>query len=360
MLNLGQTIDTLARYRRQWDALLSGPEAEGAPTGLREVTGFGDNPGNLRMFAHVPARLQRRAPLVVLLHGCKQNAAGIDRGTGWSTLADRFGFALLVPEQRRRNNPNMCFDWFLPEDTARGSGEAESIRQMIGRMVADHGIDAGRIHVTGLSAGGAMTAVMLATYPELFAGGAVVAGLPYGAARSVPEALEAMFHPKSRPAQAWGDLVRAASPHTGPWPKLSVWHGDADATVLPLNAGEAVKQWLDVHGLGPDPAEESVDGPHTRRVWRNAAGEPVVEQHSLAGMAHGVAIHPGEGGERCGVAGPFILDVGVSSTWRIAASWGLTDGVPEVETARPAAAPTLGGKLRRLLGRVLKALKPKG
>ena len=79
--------------------------------------------------------------MVVVLHGCGQTAAGYDLGAGWSTLAKRYGFALLMPEQQPSNNANGCFNWFNPEDTARDSGEACSIRQMIARMVGDHGID---------------------------------------------------------------------------------------------------------------------------------------------------------------------------------------------------------------------------
>ena len=107
--------------------------------------------------------------MVVVLHGCGQTAAGYDLGAGWSTLAQHYGFALLMPEQQRGEQCQGCFNWFNPEDIARDSGEACSIRQMIARMVGDHGIDPHRIFVTGLSAGGAMTSVMLATYPELFA-----------------------------------------------------------------------------------------------------------------------------------------------------------------------------------------------
>ena len=172
-----------------------------------------------------------------------------DFGTGWSTLAKRYGFALLMPEQQASNNANTCFNWFNPGDVARGRGEAGSIRQMVARMVADHKIDSRRIYVTGLSAGGAMTSVMLATYPEVFAGGAIIAGLPYGIASNVREALGGMMQSTSRPADKLGDLVRKASKHKGPWPKVSVWHGSADRTVNPGNANEIVKQWLDVHGL---------------------------------------------------------------------------------------------------------------
>ena len=133
---------------------------------LVETKGFGANPGDLRMFSFVPDQKQPAPGLVVVLHGCGQSAAGYDLGAGWSTLAKHYGFALLMPEQQSSNNAQGCFNWFNPEDITRGSGEACSIRQMIARMVEDHQIDPLRIFVTGLSAGGAMTTVMLATYPN--------------------------------------------------------------------------------------------------------------------------------------------------------------------------------------------------
>jgi feruloyl esterase len=181
---------------------------------LTEVTGFGSNPGALRMFKYVPADPQ--PALVVVLHGCTQTAASYDFGAGWSTLADRHGFVLLLPEQQPANNANNCFNWFLADDIERGQGEAMSIRQMVEKMIVDHGIDRRRVFVTGLSAGGAMTSVMLATYPEVFAAGAIIAGLPYGTATNAKEAFESMGQVRARSAREWGDLVRAASPHKGP------------------------------------------------------------------------------------------------------------------------------------------------
>src|SRR4051812_18114873 len=163
MAGLGQTTAKLALFRRQMEKLrsaglgahLSGrPEAPSAHLG--DVTAFGSNPGNLRMFTYVPERRPVGAPLVVVLHGCTQTAAGYDEGAGWSTLAERYGFALLLPEQQRANNPNNCFNWFLPGDIRRGQGEALSIYQMIEHMVADEKLDRRRVFVTGLSAGGAM------------------------------------------------------------------------------------------------------------------------------------------------------------------------------------------------------------
>lgn len=116
---------------------------------LTETANFGPNPGALRMFSHLPTAPPDQCPLLVVLHGCTQSAAGYDLGAGWSTLADRFGFALLLPEQQRTNNPNGCFNWFQSGDIERGHGEAASIRQMVATMVSDHGIDPARFSLPG-------------------------------------------------------------------------------------------------------------------------------------------------------------------------------------------------------------------
>jgi poly(hydroxyalkanoate) depolymerase family esterase len=303
---------------------------------LVEINDFGSNPGGLRMFAFVPEHLPRAPALVVVLHGCGQTAAGYDLGAGWSTLAERYGFALLMPEQTAANNANTCFNWFNPEDISRGSGEAGSIRQMIARIVGDHKIDSRRIHVTGLSAGGAMTSVMLATYPDVFAGGAVIAGLPFGIAGNMREALSGMMASPSRPANELGDLVRNASTHKGPWPKLSVWHGSADRTVNPANADEIVKQWLDVHGLPQAPMSAGeVDG-YPREVWWNAEGETIIESYTITDMAHGTPLGDSGHDERFGEGGAFLIEAGISSSYHIANFFGLTEQIHQPKGARAA------------------------
>jgi poly(hydroxyalkanoate) depolymerase family esterase len=302
---------------------------------LAEVIEFGSNPGALKMFSFVPDSMQSAPALVVVLHGCGQSAAAYDLGAGWSTLAKHYGFALLMPEQQSPNNAQGCFNWFNPEDTARDSGEACSIRQMIARMVSDHKVDSNRIFVTGLSAGGAMTSVMLATYPEVFAGGAVIAGLPFGVATNVREALSGMFVSPSRPASELGDLVRSASNHKGPWPKLSVWHGSADRTVNPANANEIVKQWLDVHQLPAAPMSEAIVDGYPRQVWWNSDGETVVESYTITDMAHGTPLGTAEDDERYGAQGAFLIEAGISSSYHIANFFGLTEWIrqPEVVAA---------------------------
>ena len=291
------------------------------------------NPGALRGRVYVPAGLEPGAPLVVVLHGCTQDAAVYDHGSGWSALADRHGFALLYPEQQRANNPMLCFNWFAAEDIARGRGEAASIAAMIEAMHKAHGTDPARTFVTGLSAGGAMTVVMLAAYPELFAAGAVLAGVAYGCADSVSEAFQCMAGRGDTDGAALARSVRRASPHKGPWPRLQVWQGSADTTVVPGNADTIVRQWAALHGVTRDPDRYDEVAGYPRRAWLDDAGTPLIEQLSITGMAHGVPV-AGGGGDPLGQAGPHMLEVGLSSTQRIAEFFGIAAG-----EARSAAVP---------------------
>ncbi|GAA3710792.1 PHB depolymerase family esterase [Sphingomonas cynarae] len=326
MRRLSDTINRLSTMR---DAMSRFQPDDGAGR-LDALDGFGSNPGGLRGWVHVPHRLAAKPALVVVLHGCTQTAAGYDRGSGWSQLADEHGFMLLYPEQQRANNPNSCFNWFTPEDTVRDSGEALSIRQMIATVIARHDIDPGRVFVTGLSAGGAMTSVMLATYPDVFASGAIIAGLPYGSASGVVQALDRMRGHGAVDAEMLGDLVRRASPHRGPWPTVSIWHGGADATVHSSNREAILAQWRAVHRVAAAPAQvDTVDG-IPRRRWQDGDGRVVIEEFSIAGMGHGTPLATGTADDY-GAVGAFMLDAGISSTCHIAAFWGLTDDVATVE-----------------------------
>jgi poly(hydroxyalkanoate) depolymerase family esterase len=319
---------------------------------------------------YIPDNLASAAPLVVVMHGCTQKARTYAAESGWLQLADEIHVALAMPEQSQANNQNLCFNWFQPGDATRDQGEALSIRQMVDKMKTDHSIDPTRIYVTGLSAGGAMTSVMLATYPEVFAGGGIIAGLPYGCAKNVSDALQCMstghpglgaqiglptglpgglpgggmvnvalppgfclFFPCLCPPSsggdgsftpaAWGDLVRQASDHTGPWPKVSIWHGSADTTVNAINATQEVEQWTNVHGIATEPAVRDTLKGFPHQVFKNTGGDAVVEFVNVTGMSHGTPIDPGAGADQCGTPDQYVLDVNVCSSLFVARFWGL-------------------------------------
>lgn len=314
---------------------------------LAEVSGFGSNPGNLRMFKYVPDNLAASRPLVVALHGCRQSADDYDDETGWVKFAEQWRFALLLPEQQDVNNLRRCFNWFnghrlwfleyFPyyepgSDMDRDEGEALSIRQMIERMKTDHRLDAKRIFATGLSAGGAMTAVMLAAYPDTFAGGAIVAGVPYKCALGTAEALsscgvdlnaQGSTSMKNLAPSQWGSLVRGATKHRGPWPRVSIWQGSADKTVSPDAETELVEQWTNVHGIDQTPAGQDTVKGYPHKVYKDANGNALVESYTITGMGHGVPVDPGSGEDQCGKAGDFVLDAHICASYYIGKFWGL-------------------------------------
>jgi poly(hydroxyalkanoate) depolymerase family esterase len=291
--------------------------------GLVSLDGFGDNPGRLRMLAHVPPAVADR-PLVVLLHGCGQDAAGFAADSGWTDLADRLGFALIMPEQAERNNAGRCFQWFQPSDTARDAGEAGSIAAMTRAAISRLDSDPGRVFIVGLSAGAAMAVAMLAAYPDLFAAGASVAGLPVGSARSGMQAMLRMASagPDRTPEQ-WAREVRAVAPadFAGPWPRLSVWQGQADSTVAPANADLLVTQWRALHGLTAASVAEQVQNGVQHRTWPDGR-QRLVELWSLPQLPHA---YPA--GNRVAAPGRFVEPAPVDATAGIARFFGLVSPI---------------------------------
>ena len=212
-----------------------------------------------------------------------------------------------------------------------------------GRSIVEGGIDDRRIYVTGLSAGGAMTSVMLATYPEVFAGGAIIAGLPYGSAKTVPEAFDRMRGHGGPTGRGLSALVRKASEHDGPWPTISVWHGSADRTVDSINALAIVEQWRGVHGLKASASSADEVAGHPRQSWSDASGRVLIDYYSITGLGHGTPLKT-SGADSSGSAGAHMLEAGISSTVHIARSWGLvpaTELAPAAETPKAPAMPTL-------------------
>ena len=133
-------------------------QVKASQSALAQVSTFGSNPGNLNMYVYRPDNLPANAPLVVAMHGCTQNANVYYSNSGWPKYADQWGFALVFPEQKSANAANACFNWFTAGDVERGNGEALSIKQMVDYALTSYGLNPARVYVTGLSAGGGMTA----------------------------------------------------------------------------------------------------------------------------------------------------------------------------------------------------------
>jgi hypothetical protein len=154
------------------------------------------------------------------------------------------------------------------------------------------------------------------------------------------EALRGMFQALPKTSRELGDLMREASPNTTAWPRLSVWHGSADRTVKPSNAGEIVKQWLDAHELPLPPMSTQMVGGHSRQVWWNADGKTVVESNTIADFGHGTPLSLLEGG----VAGPYMIEAGISSSHHIAQFfWATRSSDPSAHSNHQKSSFTLTG-----------------
>jgi poly(3-hydroxybutyrate) depolymerase len=152
----------------------------------------------------------------------------------------------------------------------------------------------------------------------------LIAGLPFGSAVNIRQALSALAQPKAHTGLQWGDYVRAASPDAGRWPAVSIWHGSADKVVSPANAEATARQWCNVHGLDDQHFEEIASSGVIRRLWQDGSGKVVVEYVELLGFGHGTPIDArGAHGAACGRPGAFVMDAGLSSTREIAKFFGI-------------------------------------
>ncbi|EJZ18466.1 PHB depolymerase family esterase (plasmid) [Rhizobium sp. Pop5] len=287
---------------------------------LAEISTFGSNPGRLLMKTFVPSRrLPKNPALVVVLHGCRQTPESLDSASSFSKLASDRGFVLLYPEQRNANNGHRCFSWFRPSAVARDRGEVLSIRQMIDEACRRHRIDRSRIFIAGLSAGGAMTAALVANYPMLFAGAAMIAGMPFGSSRDAMSALRAMKSGAREPAGGWGRPVAEISGDTTSWPRITVWHGDKDRTVNPLNAHACVDQWLEVLRIARDGGKEERKAWGRLQTWKAPQGKSV-SLYSVQDLGHGLPVRKGPLAE---TSDPYVIPSDISLPLELMRLWGL-------------------------------------
>lgn len=299
---------------------------------LKEITYFGSNPGNLSMYVYSPERLvNKKAPLVVVLHGCSQSAQLVSEQSGWNKLADTYGFRLLYPQQKASNNPSMCYDWYRAADIDRDKGECGSIKQMIEQFEKDHNVDSSKVFVTGLSAGAAMAVVMLADYPALFNAGAIFAGGAYKSAVNMFTTTSAMMGWVNRSPKEWGDLVRDQNPaFKGKYPKIIIYQGKRDVVVNHKNAHELVEQWTNLNGLdtlATDTIQDFANNVNIKRYeYKNADKENAVIYYEVKNIGHALMINPGNCRDEGGKMVPFSVDDDFFSTYWTAIDFGL---IPE-------------------------------
>jgi poly(hydroxyalkanoate) depolymerase family esterase len=224
-----------------------------------------------------PARDGRALPLVVMLHGCTQDPDDFARGTRMNALARERGFLVLYPAQSQRANAQRCWNWFKHNHQARGRGEPVILAGMVRNLIASHDVDPQRVYVAGLSAGGAMAAILGDAYPDLFAAVGVHSGLPTGSATDVQTAFAAM---------SGGAQPVRRSAKSGATPPTIVFHGDADGTVNIVN-GERV---LAAAGWSArqeaQRASTAMGVPYSRRVWVDGQGAERAEQWTIHGAGH--------------------------------------------------------------------------
>ncbi|MGM5058290.1 extracellular catalytic domain type 1 short-chain-length polyhydroxyalkanoate depolymerase [Rhizobium sp. 814_E9_N1_1] len=291
---------------------------------LVETTAFGSNPGRLVMKSFVPTtRLPKNPALVVLLHGCHQTPESLDAAAGFSKLAKERGFVLLYPQQKRANNSQNCFNWFRPSSVARDRGELCSIKQMIEHICERHRVDRSRIFVAGLSAGGAMTGALIANYPSLFAGAAIIAGMPFGSARDAMSALRAMKSGATPPLGGWGRPIAEISPEAKAWPAITIWQGMEDRVVKPVNALACVAQWLEVQGIA-ESSGRLEEKPWGRLQSWNMSGQLKAALYSVANMGHGLPIKKRKSVTALRSGDPYVIPVEISAPAEMMRLWGLS------------------------------------
>ncbi len=259
---------------------------------------FGDR--SYKLFVPKSIAPGKAAPLVVMLHGCTQDPDQFATGTRMNLLAEKEGFLVLYPDQPRSAHAFKCWNWFSPSNQVRGKGEPAAIVGMVEQVAKKHFVDRGAVFATGISAGGAMTAVLGAAYPDVFAAIGVASGLEYGAASSEMEGRKAMSAGGPDPAVAGRKAFEAAGANARLVPTI-VFHGADDHIVAPVNADQAVGQWAQTNDLAADGKDDDSldalpDGKeegqapngkrYTRWFFKDKAGRVMLQKVVVSGMGH--------------------------------------------------------------------------
>lgn len=254
---------------------------------LSRVIETADGPRSYKLY--VPSRYDksRPAPLLVVLHGCTQNPDDIARGTRFNELAEQSGMIIAYPEQPQKYNGLKCWNWFDPAHQTRGKGEPALIASIAQRVMNDYSVDARRVFIAGLSAGGAMALTTAYAYPELFAAAGIHSGIAYGAVASVADAMTAMRTGAPDPPALPAAVVRGMG-SARHFPAI-VFQGKADKSVNYVNSSQIVSQlaasWKPsaLSKIGESSAENS--GYHsTTRLYGN--GKALIEEWVVDELGH--------------------------------------------------------------------------
>ncbi len=295
---------------------------------MPEIEDFGKNPGKLRLFVYAPKNLpEGNVPLVVVLHGCNQDAHGIMRLSGWNKLADENGFIIAYPEQKGTNNMNRCFNWFRGKDTEFGKGEVASIHQVVEHMKSNYPVNAENVSITGVSAGAVMAVTAASLYPGDFSAVASYAGGPYGSGNLI-SGVGSMFGWVDRKLWEWSRRVREANDgYRGDYPKMVILQGTEDPVVNPKNANEIMEQWTGLHEIDRDSVmvqENFQNNPKvTRSSWSEGEEMELVVLYEFNGLGHVLAVDVGNEKDQGGSDGLFSVDIDFHSTYWIAKEFGL-------------------------------------
>ncbi|MEU6077032.1 PHB depolymerase family esterase [Micromonospora sp. NPDC047074] len=260
---------------------------------LTEVTSFGPNPSNLRMYLYVPDTVAPRPGLLVAVHYCTGTGPAMYSNTQFAALADRYGYIVVYPSVTRSSQ---CFDVSSPQALRRdGGSDPVGIKSMVDHVRQRYAVDPDRIFATGISSGAMMTNVLLGLYPDVFRAGSAFSGVPFGCFATTNGSewnSECANGQIIRTPQEWGDLVRNAHPgYTGRRPRMQTWHGTNDEVLRYPNFGEQIKQWTNVHGLSQTPAyTDSPQAGYTRTRYGGSDGTAPVEAISMQGVPHNLPV----------------------------------------------------------------------
>lgn len=282
------------------------------------------------MFLHAPKKLKSKNSLVVVLHGCTQNAKSIASQSGWNDLSDKYGFTVLYPQQKMLNNPNECFNWFQRKDIDKDKGEVFSIKQMIDFAIDSLKLNRDSIYVYGLSAGAAMGVALMADYPETFQSGAVLAGGPFYSATNPMNAIGTLLSPQQKSGKEWAKpVMKQHQDSIKKYPKLIVIHGRSDQVVNIENSRQLVLQWTAIHHLSSIPSDTIYNfkghQDFVNFIYKDSSNNEVVSFLEVRYLGHELMVDPGEGAKQGGQAGIFSKDKDFYSTYWIAQKFGLIE-----------------------------------